>query len=185
MRANPNLPSIIAIDLQKEYTTPGRPFFLRGIEPSLEKCRAILAEARRRAWTLVHVRHEQAGELFNPESPYSDFIEGCNPLPSERVFVKGQRSCYSNPGFARLMAKLRSRPVYVIGYGSPLCCLATFIDAQSRGHGLTFVRDASHARAFADLGEGDAHRSATAIIGLYGSVATADDVLAAAIRHAA
>jgi nicotinamidase-related amidase len=101
------------------------------------------------------------------------------------VFVKEQRSCYSNPGFARLMAKLRSRPVFVIGYGSPICCLATFVDAHSRGHALTFVGDASHARAFADLGESEAHRSATRIIGLYGTVATADDVFAAALRDAA
>src|SRR5206468_4304781 len=99
-------PTIVAIDLQNEYVTQGRPFFLKGIEASLDKCRTIIAEARRRGWTLVHVQHVQDGAMFNPETPFAGFIEGCQPLPRERVFVKSKLSAYTNPGFGRLMSKL-------------------------------------------------------------------------------
>jgi hypothetical protein len=35
---------LVAIDIQKEYTTPGCRFYLKGIKSSLEKARRILAQ---------------------------------------------------------------------------------------------------------------------------------------------
>jgi ureidoacrylate peracid hydrolase len=178
-------PTVVAIGLQKEYTTQGRPFYLRGIEPSVEKCRALIAEARRRGWSLVHVRHIQDGAVFNAETPFATFIEGCSPLPSEIVFTKSKLSCYSNPGFGRLISKLKSRSIYIIGYGSTMCCLATAVEAQHRGQRLTFVSDASYARASKDASEAEVHKHATNIIGLYAKLATTEEVLAGALSNAA
>ena len=39
-------PLLIAIDIQREYITPGRPYCLNGVDESLENCRDILAHAR-------------------------------------------------------------------------------------------------------------------------------------------
>jgi ureidoacrylate peracid hydrolase len=185
MSVFPETPTVVAIDLQKEYVTPGRPFFLRGVEPSLDNCRAIIAEARRRGWGLAHVRHIQDGSLFNAETPFAGFIDGCGPLPTERVFTKAKLSCYSTPGFGRLMTKLKGRTIYVIGYGSTMCCLSTLVEAHHRGHRLTFVADASYARPSKDALEAEVHKHATNVIGIYANLATTHEVLGRALRDAA
>lgn len=41
---------LVLIDIQKEYVTPGRPFYLSGIEPSLENSRQLLEFARKNDW---------------------------------------------------------------------------------------------------------------------------------------
>lgn len=184
MTAN-SAPTIVAIDLQKEYVTQGRPFFLRGIESSLDNCRGIIAEARRRAWTLVHVQHVQDGAAFNPETPFAGFIEGCQPLATEMVFAKSKLSAYTNPGFGRLMAKLKGKPVHVIGYGSTMCCLSTLVEAHRRGHRLSFVSDASYARASKDAPEAEVHKHATNIISIYAKLTMTGELLSSALRDAA
>src|SRR6185295_8607364 len=96
-------PILVVIDIQKEYVTEGRPYFINGIGPSLEKAKSVMATARAAGWELVHIRHLQKGEIFSPESPYSGFVAGFEPAKGESEIVKGDYSCYSAPEFARLM----------------------------------------------------------------------------------
>ena len=53
-------PLLIAIDIQREYTPVGRPYYINGVEPSVENCRRILSHARDQRWPVAHVRHVQA-----------------------------------------------------------------------------------------------------------------------------
>ena len=53
----PDTPLLIAIEIQREYTTKGRPYFMEGIDESLENCRKVLTHAREKNWTVAHVRH--------------------------------------------------------------------------------------------------------------------------------
>lgn len=88
---------LILVDIQKEYITPGRPFFLNGIEPSLENCRRLLVHARKNHWELIHIQHSNGSSAarFNPTDPHFDFVEGFEPIADEKRFVKTDFSCYS------------------------------------------------------------------------------------------
>src|SRR3954454_24591524 len=172
-------PILINIDIQREYTTPGRPFYLNGIEPSLANCRRLLAHARRHRWPVIHVRHLQnRGHLFDEEMEFSRFVEGFEPLASEPVFTKAKLSCYSDDGFARMMESAYHDQVYVAGYNSLMCCLSTLVEAFHRGHRLNYVADASLARATKHADEQVAHRHATDILSIYANVVATDQVLA-------
>lgn len=170
-------PMVVAIDIQREYTTPGRPFFLRGIDESLENCAAIIAHARCESWPIVHVRHVQDGHVFNEQTPFGRFVEGFEPRGSEMLFSKDKLSCYSNKGFAELMQWARSETVYVIGYNSIMCCLSTLVEAFHRGHRLNFVTDASLAKATAHASEDETHRIMTDVISIYANVVRTEDVI--------
>jgi ureidoacrylate peracid hydrolase len=56
--------TLVLVDIQREYTTSGRPFHLRGIAPSLANCRLILEHARHLSWPVMHVQHVQEGPVF-------------------------------------------------------------------------------------------------------------------------
>jgi ureidoacrylate peracid hydrolase len=170
-------PLLIAIDIQREYITPGRPYCLNGVDESLENCRDILAHARARRWQIAHVRHVQPGPLFNENHAATQFVKGFEPLPHEYLFTKNNFSAYSNTGFARFMEHSRPEQVYIIGYNSLMCCLSTIIEGYHRGHELTFVKDASLARATPAANEAEAHVHATHIISFYANVMAADEVM--------
>lgn len=177
-------PLVVAIDIQREYTTKGRPFYLNGIEESLENCRAILSHARVQRWPVAHIRHIQKGHVFSDSNPCSRFVEGFEPFPHEFVFTKSNFSCYSCRGFEKFMEWSRADRIFVIGYNSLMCCLSTILDGYNRGHELTFVHDASLARPTPNADEFSAHLHATDIIGLYTDVVRTADVLAIGERTA-
>jgi nicotinamidase-related amidase len=160
---------LVLIDIQKEYTTVGRPFYLSGIDKSLDKCRRLLSFARREKWEIAHVQHSNgdAATRFNPNSEYYKFADGFEPLPGERHFVKEDYSCYSSREFAHYMEQLereasnsKSSPnIYLIGYNTVMCCLSTLEEARRRKQsGVHFVSDASYAKALPPrYSEEDAH----------------------------
>ncbi len=71
--------------------------------------------------------------------------------------------------------------IYIVGYNSLMCCLATIIEGYHRGHDLTFVKDASLARATPDADERTAHLHVTNIVSFYANVTTTAEVLAPAL----
>ena len=170
-------PTLVVIDIQREYVTPGRPFFLSGIAPSLSNARTLLRHARTQGWSVIHVQHLQDGPLFNGRDEHSDFVEGFAPDEGGTLIVKNKLSAFTNPDFATALGDPEAE-VYVIGYGSTMCCMATIVDAGLFGRKFTLVHDASWARApNPSFEEAEMHRHATAILGIHGKLQTTDEVL--------
>ena len=55
---------LILIDIQQEYNTEDRPFYLHGIKPSLENCRRMLQFARDNDWEIIHIQHSNGNEAL-------------------------------------------------------------------------------------------------------------------------
>lgn len=155
---------LVLIDIQKEYTTPERPYYLSGIEPSLENCRQLLAFARKKRWEIIHIQHSngETAERFNPKTVFFDFVEGFEPQDSEQHFVKNDFSCYSSAEFSTCIDRLFSlhpeAAIYLIGYNSIMCCLSTLEEARRKQHKMHLVKDATYAKAIAGLSEKELHQ---------------------------
>jgi nicotinamidase-related amidase len=181
--------TLIVIDIQKEYITPGRPFYLQGIEPSLAKAKELLEFFRSQPnASIAHVQHfrpEKDADMFNQYEPhYSDFVEGFEPQAQEYYFEKNIYSCYSNPAFLDFIDKRKQESIYLIGYGTTKCVLSTAIDGFHRGHrSLVVVEDATYAKAELDKGltEIQLHHAMMAIMRSYADVKTAAEVIKAQI----
>lgn len=171
--------TLVLIDIQNEYVTPGRPFFLSGIGPSLENCRRLLAAARLSGARIIHVQHLGDGAVFKRGTPESDFVDGFAPTAGEAHLVKSKLPCYANERFAELLDEAAPGSIDVAGYGSTMCCMATITASALFGHRLNFIHDASWARAADGLSEAELHRHATAILGIHGALKTTADALSA------
>ena len=174
---------LILIDIQNEYVTTGREFYLNGIEKSLNNCRLILNFARKNNWKIAHIQHLNGIDAanFRPNTKYSDFAPGFEPQPQEMHFVKHDYSCYSSPDFANCLEQFTQseNAIYVIGYNSIMCCLSTLEEARRKKHILNFVTDASYAKALHGFSEFTTHEL---MLDLYktkklGNLITTDDVL--------
>ncbi len=177
---------LVLIDIQKEYVTPGRPFYLSGIEPSLENSRQLLEFARKNDWERIHIQHSNgdAAERFNPQTEYFDFVEGFNPIDSEKHFVKMDFSCYSSPEFSAYLSELftSEQPapnIYLIGYNTVMCCLSTLEEARRKKHKMHLVKDATLAKAIAGVTESDMHQIMLGVYAAKGlaSLVTTEEII--------
>ena len=66
--------ALLLIDIQQEYVSEGRPFFISTIGPSLRNAKKVLETARAESWKILHVKHLQNGAIFHPDSQYSNFL---------------------------------------------------------------------------------------------------------------
>lgn len=179
-------PILVAIDIQREYTTPGRPFYLPDVEQSLANCRRVVDYARARRWIIAHVRHLQEGPIFNDANEYSAFVDGFEPLPGEPVFEKSQLSCLGSPGFEALMTAARDagNPVYVIGYSGQTCCLATLVGLCDLGVQATYVIDASLSRPGQHRSAAELHADLAEILVNYADIVETFDVVTERVLRA-
>lgn len=157
--------ALIVIDIQREYIAPGRAFQIQGIGPSLKNAYAMLRFARTQDWPIVHVQHQQDGDLFNPAADTTDFIDGFVPEAGEVLAVKGNYSAFSSPAFAKFAAEHPDHEFVVIGYGTTMCCLSTIVDGYHKGYRFALVEDACAARSAGKLSEAAMHEHAVAILG--------------------
>ncbi len=118
-------PSLILVDIQREYFTKNRVFYLNGYEESLSNCAKILSHARQQGWDIVHIQHfnkNPDSDRFQQGSEFSDFAKGFEPQNREHVFIKHDYSCFSSPAFDEWISKKnKNEPIYMIGYSTGFC----------------------------------------------------------------
>ena len=168
---------LCVIDIQKEYSTCGRPFFIEDIELSLANAKLLLEFARKNKWDIIHVQHLQAGNIFSKSDIHAEFVKGFEPKSTELHIVKENFSCFSNLEFSSYLNKNKNSQIYVIGYGSTMCCLSTIIEGYHRGFKLTFVDDASGAKPTVKIPSKHLHDAATEIISTFAQVVKTDLIL--------
>ncbi|WP_196593466.1 isochorismatase family cysteine hydrolase [Pectinatus sottacetonis] len=169
---------LVVVDIQKEYITKGRAFYINNIGKSLTNAKKILEKARKEKWNVIHIKHLQDGKIFNPNSGYSDFVDGFIPLDNEIVLEKHNFSCFSNTKFALEMKNINQDDnVFVIGYSSTLCCLATIIDGYCRGIKFNYISDASNAKKSEKFNEAELHSVMTDVLSRYANIINSEELL--------
>lgn len=168
--------TLVVIDVQREYNTPGRLFNIDSIGDSLTNGKCVLDHARKQGWHIVHVRHMQDGDIFNPKSEYSGFIDGFNPQGGEREIHKGNFSCFSSEEFTKELESRKSDQVFVIGYGTTMCVISTIIDGYHRGYSMNLVADATRAKK-SDFDEQSTQQHAISILNTFCSVKSTKEIL--------
>ena len=175
-------PTLILIDFQEEYQTPGRDFYIQRIEESLQKSSQILGFARKNGWKIIHVKHyrqhAQGDELFSKESPYSDYISEFKPSENEKEIIKYLYSSFSAPEFEQELQKQPDSPIFIIGYNTAICVLSTIIEGYHRGYKMTLLKDASSAKSDGITPEKERHEMLTSVLSSFGKIETVDEVLA-------
>ena len=164
-----HIPTLVLVDLQKEYVDNSRALSLDGATQALDNCRRALAHARQARIPVAFVRWRGISPFFNPATPFAGWIEGFVPTRDDAVFERGRPSCYASAPFAEMMAHAGNH-IVLAGFAGEAACLATAIDAFHRGQRVTFLEDASASHGLGEFGAPEVHGVISRIVELYGDV---------------
>jgi len=165
-------------DFQREYTAAGRAFAVTDPGPAVARARRWLETARAKMLPIAHFRQYRNGAYFNRTSPFADWIDGFRPRTDEILYERGLPSCYADSGFSDFTANVAEPLIILAGLSADQVCLATAVEASSRGHRVIYLSDCSATPSLGGLGEADAHRAVSAVIATYADVLTLDQLLA-------
>lgn len=161
-------PTLALVDLQKEQLATPRALAHEDPGEALGWARRALQRARDVGLPVAHLRTVARGPYFSRGTPFSEWIDGFEPLASEMVFERDRPSCYAAPMFVRVMDEAGGRLV-LAGLSGELSILSTVVDAYHRGHSLTFLKDASDSHALPGRRSRDVHDYLCSLIALYAS----------------
>jgi len=180
---NPSvIQTLVLVDLQQEYIASPRVLALEETKGALANCRAALAHARAMGLPVAFVRWIDRTPIFNKASRFSRWIEGFEPHGVDMIFERNRPSCYASADFAEVIGGGGGSFV-LAGFAGEAACLATAIDGFHRGHGITFLADASASHALDDIAAKDVHRVVSTVAGLYGEVLTTKSWIARTSRR--
>lgn len=163
------VPTLVLIDLQREYMAAPRAMTLPDADGALVRCREALGFARSAGLPVAHVRTILSAPYFNSRTPFAQWIEGFEPLSSEMTFERKRPSCYDSSLFADVMGSSGGH-IVMAGFAGQTSCLSTAIDAFHRDHRVTFLTDASASHPVGRDSATAVHRSVSGLISLYGRV---------------
>lgn len=161
---------ILAVDIQNEYITEGRPFYIPNIQESLNNIEKIFSVARDSNILIWHMQHKQTGSVFSAASKLCDFIPGFEPKNGELSFVKDMYSCFSSPDFLEKINQFKPDEIIVVGYGSSMCCTCTIIDGIHRGFKFVLAEDATASKNTDHAPSEFMHQSAINILKQYAKI---------------
>lgn len=139
-----NKRAIIVVDLQNEYLATGK-LPLVGIDPALVNAARIIAAARAKSESVIHVRHEmvQAGApIFTPGSDGVQIIPAVAPAEGEAVVLKNYPNSFRDTLLKQMLDEKGVKELVVIGAMSHMCIEATSRAAADFGYSVTVVHDA-------------------------------------------
>jgi nicotinamidase-related amidase len=165
------------VDLQTEYVSEGRAYFLNNAVECLSNCRRLLLEARRLRLPIAHFRRITSTQFFNKETRFSHWVEEFHPRPNEMVFEREGFSCYENNSFRDFIDHVKDPVIILAGLTGEHSCLATAVDAHRRKHNLIYVSDASTSEAIGHFTTHDSHTLVTRVINGFAQVAKTEEVL--------
>lgn len=160
------MPTLVLVGLHQQ--TEGFPDRLAVYDAILANCRDALEHARAHRFPVAHVRTLNAKNARERHC-YPSWVPGFEPARSDMVFDILQPSCYSNGEFARAMDYSKGNFV-IAGLYAETTCLATAVDAHHRGHGFTYISDASASCNNGTLPDAVFHEAVSQVISRYGKV---------------
>ena len=188
---------LVFIDLQNDYCHPDGALGkaghdLSGVDPAMDRCRAVRDAAHCVGVPVVHVRTEHSEWTDSPDwldrgsggdkiAPKCDHIVqtgswgaepyGLTSRPDELVLIKHRYSGFAHTPL-ELVARARQRSVLLLaGVTTDMCVRATAIDAQARGFRARLLSDAS-----ATTGASSQAEACSLFAAFHGPVVTVDDV---------
>ena len=138
-----NKQALIVVDIQNEYFAQGK-LSLVGINEAADNAALVIASAREKGHTVIHIRHEMPADapIFTPGTDGVEINEKVKPIEGEAVLTKHYPNSFRETTLKELLDKEGIKEVTVIGAMSHMCVDATVRAAVDFGYTTTTVHDA-------------------------------------------
>lgn len=146
--------ALVLVDPAEAYVNPECPLYA-GVEDTAVAMRELLGVARAAGIPVfvtrvvigpadggIFRRKVPALKWLDPESPYSGYIEGLEPVDGETVVTKQYPSAFAGTSFAATLTALRVDTLIIGGLSTSGCIRATATDAMQAGFIPVVVREA-------------------------------------------
>lgn len=136
--------ALIVVDIQNEYFPQGK-LSLVGINEAADNAALVIASAREKGHTVIHIRHEMPSidaPIFTPNTDGVEIHEKVKPIEGEVVVVKHYANSFRETTLKELLDKEGIKEVTVIGAMSHMCIDATSRAASDLGYKTTIIHDA-------------------------------------------
>ncbi|QIG95542.1 cysteine hydrolase family protein [Bradyrhizobium sp. 6(2017)] len=176
--------AIIVVDIQNEYFPCGK-LPLVGIELAAANAAKVIQDARARADTVIHFRHEMQdpqAPIFTPSTEGVEISPIVQPLDGEAVILKHHPNAFRDTDLKQRLDAKGIKEVVIVGAMSHMCIDATSRAAVDHGYTTTIVHDACATRDLEFRGMAvpavQVHAAFMAALGFaYGTVTTTSDYL--------
>jgi nicotinamidase-related amidase len=201
--------AIIVIDMQRDFLDPqgylaAMGYDLAGVRAAIAPARRLLDAARQAGLTVIHTRQGYRPDLAEvPAHKRARIAEGTSaigkPGPLGRFLIRGEagfaiipelqpkageivvdktaNSAFWGTDLAAILAAHRIDSLILAGVTTDVCVHCTLREANDRGFECLLAADACGS------GDAEAHRAALHMVtvedGVFGAVATVDDIVAA------
>jgi nicotinamidase-related amidase len=176
--------AIIVVDMQNEYFGSGK-LPLVGIEEAASNAAKVIAAARDKGETIVHIRHEMPSAdapIFTPGTEGVQINAAVKPIEGEPVICKNYPNAFRETELRKHLDENGIEEVVIVGAMSHMCVDATSRAAADLGYKTVILHDACATRdlEFGNVTVPSAQAHATIMAALafaYGEVVDTDAFL--------
>ncbi|NIA70701.1 cysteine hydrolase [Pelagibius litoralis] len=140
--------ALVLVDIQNDYFEDGR-WPVDKMQAVSANAARLLALARDKGQTLVHVRHEIPSDeapFFRPGTPGAEIHAAVAPKEGEPVILKHRPNSFQNTSLRQDLEAKGVTEVVICGATSQMCIDATARAAADFGFAVTVVEDACGAK---------------------------------------
>jgi nicotinamidase-related amidase len=141
-------PTLLMIDVQREYFSRESELWIPDGKPVLGRLRQLLADARRAEIGVVHVQHHEdaASDVFATGTPMVETMEEVAPEGDEPLLVKHLPGSFDGTNLDEILSDLGTKTIVIGGFMTHMCCDTTAREAQARGFDVVFLTDGTATR---------------------------------------
>jgi nicotinamidase-related amidase len=141
-------PTLIMIDVQREYFTPESPLWIPDGAAVLERLTGLLETARERETGIVHVQHHEdaSSPVFATGTSAVETMAEVAPGPGEPLIEKHLPGSFDGTTLDAILEELGTKTLVIGGFMTHMCCDTTAREAQARGLDVVFLTDGTATR---------------------------------------
>lgn len=136
--------ALILVDIQNDYFSGGK-WELNAVDAAADNAARVLASARLRGDTIIHIRHETPAAdapFFVPGSEGAQLHEKVRNQGDELVIVKHFMNPYRKTLLREVLEREGIKNVVVVGNMSHMCIDAVTRSSDDFGYATTVIHDA-------------------------------------------
>ncbi|HET9904009.1 MAG TPA: cysteine hydrolase family protein [Xanthobacteraceae bacterium] len=141
--------TLLIIDAQNEYVDGALP--LAGVEDALGEIAHLLARARERGASVVHIKHRgRAGGAFDPGARRGEIVPQAAPRGDEPIVEKTLPNAFAGTDLKSVLEAKGRRDLVIVGFMTHMCIEATARAALDLGFRPAVVAAATATRDLPD-----------------------------------
>ncbi|AWF80262.1 cysteine hydrolase [Microbulbifer sp. A4B17] len=140
--------ALIVVDMQNDYFEGGK-WTLEGIGQASNQAAKVLAEFRKKQWSVIHVHYEFLSEdapFFIAGSEGAKIHESLLPVEGEPVVLKNEVNSFKGTDLKERLEELGVSQLIIVGAMSHMCIDAITRAASDFGYKNTVIHDACASR---------------------------------------